>query len=206
MFTAKSIKEILDLLHVDVIAERIESVHKMIRESYTVSKYIVENYEEFKQEITAYYQYHFAMWMHGTPTMPYRLAHQRVNNLLDNSPSPNLAKVRDILGISGETGYIVAYKNAKTGRYGGLLGVIDAIADGMKNDAVTKYVSAVFLDCVDPLNFEKRIQFMQEYLNLYGGVLLPGEDLLSVYELANSLEAVIQNHVKLINEFRKTLQ
>jgi len=206
MFVAKSIKEILNLLHVDVIAERIESVHKMIRESYKVTKYTVENYEEFKKEISTYYQYHYRLWLDVDPTMPLDLAHTRAEDILKNSPDPNLPKIRDVLGNVSDNGYTVSYKNAKRGRYGGLVGVIDAIAEGIKNEAITKYVSAVFLDCVDPLNFEKKIEFMQEYLNMFGQVLLPGEDLLSIYELANNLEAVIQNHVKLINEFRKTLQ
>jgi len=206
MFVAKSIKEILNLLHVDVIAQRIESVHRMIRENYKVTKFFVENYEEFKQEISKYYEHHYTQWLDVDPAMPPELAHSRAHDILENSPNQNLPKIRDILGSTNESGYIVAYKNAKSGRYGGLVGVIDAIAEGIKNDAISKYVSAVFLDCVDPLNFDKRIEFMQAYLDIYGAILLPGEELLSVYELANDLEAVIQNHVKLVNEFRKKLQ
>lgn len=206
MFVAKSIKEILNLLHVDVIAERIESVHKMIRENYKVKRYFIENYEEFKEEITKYYQHHYTQWLDVDPTMPPELAHSRAHDILENSPNPNLPKIRDILGSTNETGYSVAYKNAKSGRYGGLVGVIDAIAEGIKNEAISKYVSAVFLDCIDPLNFDKRIEFMQAYLDMFGAVLLPDEELLSVYELASDLEAVVQNHVKLINDFRKKLQ
>jgi hypothetical protein len=87
-----------------------------------------------------------------------------------------------------------------------MIGVIDAIAEGIKNEAISRYVSAVFLDCVNPMDFNKKILFVQEYLKSFGDVLLPDEEFLSIYELANDLEAIIQNHVKLINEFRKRLQ
>ncbi|MEI8348731.1 MAG: hypothetical protein WCI77_01120 [Candidatus Omnitrophota bacterium] len=206
MFAAKSVKEVIALLHVDVIAEQIESVHKIIRESYKVKKYVVEDYEEFKNEISRYYQYHFSMWIDADSIMPPDLAHTRARNILKNQPNTNLPEIRDVLGSSGENGYTISYKNAKTGRYGGLIGVIDALAEGIKNDAISKYVSAVFLDCVNPMDFDKKIYFIQEYLKTYGQILLPGEEFLSIYELANDLEAIIQNHVKIINEFRKKLQ
>lgn len=206
MFSAKSVKEVIAMLHVDVIAEQIESVHKVIRESYKVKKYVVADYEEFKQEVAKYYQYHFSTWIEADQIMPSDIAHTRANRILNNKPNTNLPEIRDVLGSSGENGYTISYKNAKTGRYGGMISVIDAIAEGIKNEAISRYVSAVFLDCVNPMDFDKKIIFVQEYIKSFGEILLPNEEFLSIYELANDLEAIIQNHVKQINEFRKRLQ
>ena len=87
-----------------------------------------------------------------------------------------------------------------------MIGVIDAIAEGMKKQAARRYVEAVFLDCLDPLDFDTKVAFMQEYLELYGAVVLPDEELMSSYQLAANLESVVQNHVNLINQFRTTLR
>ena len=47
---------------------------------------------------------------------------------------------------------------------------------------------------------------MREYIKRYGQVVLPGEDLESLYLLATKIETVIQNHVRVINELRTSLQ
>jgi len=131
---------------------------------------------------------------------------------LPNSSEAERIRVETAQRVSGETDRhwdgegIMDTKTRMTGRHGGLPAVIDIIAEGIKHDAVKAYVSSVFLACVNPLDYNKKIAFMAEYLRMFGGVLLPGEELLSVYELANNVEAVLQNHVRLVNEFRKTLQ
>ena len=87
-----------------------------------------------------------------------------------------------------------------------MIACIDAIAESIKKDAVKKYIEAVFLACIDPLDYTTRVSFMEEYVRRYGNVILPNEDLLSPYELAAHLEAVVENHVGLVNQFRRTLQ
>ena len=131
---------------------------------------------------------------------------------LPNSSEAERIRVETAQRVSGETDRhwdgegIMDTKTRMTGRHGGLPAVIDIIAECIKHDAVKAYVSSVFLSCANPLDYNKKMAFMAEYLRVFGGVLLPGEELLSVYELANNVEAVLQNHVRLVNEFRKTLQ
>jgi len=131
---------------------------------------------------------------------------------LPNSSEAERIRVETAQRVSGETDRhwdgegIMDTKTRMTGRHGGLPAVIDIIAECIKHDAVKAYVSSVFLSCANPLDYNKKMAFMAEYLRMFGGVLLPGEELLSVYELANNVEAVLQNHVRLVNEFRKTLQ
>jgi hypothetical protein len=206
MRLAENIQEVIDLLHIDVIGLEIEIVHDQIREAYQVPTVIVDDYEEFKAVVTHYYQYHFAKW-HGIEfDMPPDMAWSRAREILDARirPDSRLARISGNLESTG--GWIQAVKNAIRGRQRGLIGVIDAIAESMKEAAVKQYVTAVFLDCINPVDFYTKVAFMQEYIQRYGSVVLPGEELLSPYELAANLDAVIQNHVRLINQFRNTLQ
>ena len=97
-------------------------------------------------------------------------------------------------------------KNCLSGRHGGLVACVDAIADAMREDAVTNYVESVFLGAMNPMDFNFCVRLMEEYVKIYGHVLLAGEELLSPAELAGNLQIVIQNHVRLLNDWRKTLQ
>ena len=59
-----------------------------------------------------------------------------------------------------------------------------------------------------PYDYDRRVVFAAEYRARYGRLMLPGEYMMSAYELAapGVLEAVFQNHALLVNEFRKTIQ
>ncbi len=207
MRRAQSVQDLIDLLHIDIIGSEIESKHSMIREAYRVPKYVADDYDDFKAIVLHYYQYHHAAWLNVDFGMPPDMAHGRVLEILNNMSRPDtrLSRVRGYLDQEGG-GYVKAIKNALRGRDRGLVGVIDDIAEAMKQEAVKQYVTAVFLDGMDPLDFETRVAFMEEYIRRYGNVVLPGEDLMSPYELAAHLEVVIENHVKLVNQFRNTLQ
>jgi len=204
MKEAKSIREILDLLHIDRIGREIESVHDMIRESYTLKAYVASDYEDFKSIVCDYYSYHDYHWHNGAGQLTKEMAYDRVRDVLDNQPNTGLARIKGILDSEGS--YNVAAKNSLTGRGGGLKAVLDNISEQMKKKAVTQWVSTVFLEKISPLNSQLKVSLMVEYLELYGGVLIPDEELLSPYDLASNLEFVVQNHVRQVNEFRKTLQ
>lgn len=134
------------------------------------------------------------------------MAYSEVQRILRAQPRPDsrLSKIRSYLDKEG--GFHQSVKNSLKGRHGGLVGVIDTIAEGIKKEAVERYVTAVFLDCVDPLDYDQRVRFMKEYLKRYGSVLLPGEEKLSPYELAVQLESVVEAHVALVNRVREKLQ
>ena len=204
MREAKSINEILELLHIDRIGREIESVHDMIRESYTLKTYMAKDYEDFKMIVCDYYSYHDYHWHSGAGQLSKEQAHDKVRDVLDNQPNTGLARIKGILDSEGS--YNAAAKNALNGRGGGLKAILDNISEQMKKKAVTQWISAVFLEKISPLNYPLKVSLMSEYLDLFGGVLIPNEELLSPYELASNLEFVIQNHVRLTNEFRKTIQ
>jgi len=205
MKEVKNVKELIDMLHIDRIGE-IEAEHRMIRERYRVRRYDVETFEEFKAAVVHYYQHHTANWLQTPSPMPPGIAEAQIARLLRDSPDVRLAKIADLLSKEQSGGYRAAVDNSITGRHGGLVAVIDAIAEAIKEKAVKRYVDSVFLDYIDPRDYDKKVALMQEYINTYGGVLLTGEECRNPHELACHIEAVIQNHVRLINEFRKTLQ
>ena len=193
MKTARTFQQILDLLALDFINSRIVSVHEMIRESFTVRNYIIDDYEEFKEEVQRYYHHHLTNWMKVDLCV-------EIFGVPGHSSSASMSKVSDLMG-----GHSKGFKDSLRGTNGGMLGVINQIADSFKKNAVRDYVNSVLKNCINPADYYKKVEFMEQYLKLYG-VLLPGEEHMTAYELASNIEEVINHHVALVNAFRKIVQ
>jgi len=207
MKEAESVHDLIDMLHIDKIGRHIESVHNMIREGYEVKKYVVDSYEEFKEVVPDYYQYHLGAWMKAQSPFPADWAFDFALRILDTPiPDVRMSKVDGLLEKKG--GFARAVNNARTGRNGGMVGVINDIAEIMKEQAVRHWVTGVFRCGVDPLDFDKRVAFMQEYQDHYGNLILDGDAMISPYEAAafSNFELIIESHTRLVNEFRKFLQ
>ncbi|MFH1803071.1 MAG: hypothetical protein ABH864_06530 [archaeon] len=207
MGLVRSVHELIDMLHIDRIGREVECVHNMIRENYRVKKYVVSSYEEFQSFVIEYYQYHYGVWRNTPHPFPDEWSRDFARGMIEKRhPDSRLVKVGGLLEQKG--GFALALKNAKTGRNGGLVGVIDLIAECLKEDAVREWVKGVFLGGVEPDNFGQRVALMTEYINHYGERILDGEHMMSPYELClpGNFEYVIESHVRLANEFRKTLQ
>jgi len=208
MRKARNFQEILDLLDIDFVGRTIEAVHEMIREHYPLKKYVAEDHDEFVAIVTHYYQYHHACWLNVPLTMPMDMAYSQVRRILNNMPMPDsrLSRISGLLDSKG--GYVAIALNAIRGRNRGLVGALDAIMEAMKEEAVNRHCDALFKENFSPRDYDKRVAFAAEYLKRYAKVLLPGEYVMSPYELApyGVLEKVFQNHARLINEFRKFLQ
>lgn len=183
-----SIHEIFMMLHYSVIIEKIDRVHHMIRERFVAPTYIPRNYNEFCKIIKEYYQYHYKAWLAG-PTMPDDLALSQARMYLEK----------------GQGGFIQIAKNSLEGREGGLISAIDAIASGLLDDATEKYTLYVLTTALAPQDYDKKVAFMQSYLNEFSHVL-PREKLMSAYELAANFDAFIKFHIEWINSFRSAVK
>ena len=91
MRRAESVQDLIDQLHIQVIANEIEAKHDMIREAYYVEDLIAQDYEEFKAMVTHYYQYHWALWYGVDLQMEPDMAYQPVAEVLNWVRTPTLA-------------------------------------------------------------------------------------------------------------------
>lgn len=192
MPNAKNINDILALIHQDVIGERVDTPHRIWRENYKVTKFIVDSYDQAVEEILKYYCYHMSMW-YNSPVqlkMPADMAFSNVKIILDNTPG----------------GWIQAIKDCISGRNGGLLEKIDLIAEALRKEAVEKYMSHIVGMFINPMDYNNKVRLMIQYLRQYGRCILPQEKLLSPFELANNCSEIIKYHANLVCSFRKLLQ
>jgi len=184
------LQEILDLLHPDVIGRKIEYVHNRIREEWTVNIYKAGSYEEAHEYLTNYYQYHHARWMRVGVKVPDEIAYSIVREILDKS----------------EGGFVLNIKNALRARNGGMITLVDMIAEHFKVDNTERYIRHVIGTKCNPLDFDLKVRLAKAYLERYGQNILPGEPLMSPYELAADFESIIKAHVTLVNKYRNLVQ
>ncbi len=198
----QSVDQIMALLHIDVIGQ-IEAAHDMIRQSVQIEP-TVASYPEFQETVGDYVRYHNAMWHGVDPGQDRAWGQARAAIDEQMRPEPTLARIRGFLDAQGS--YVQAIKNGLTGRHGGMIGVIDTIAEQIKKEAVSQWVRSVFLTHINPLDFDRKVEFAREYLATYGALLLPNETTMSPYELAAQIEVLLETHVRLVNQLRDRLQ
>jgi hypothetical protein len=184
-----NIQDLLNMLHITIIHEKIDKPHFMIRENYVLPKYVASSYNDCCNIITKYYQYHYSAWMKFSTPMPKDIAFAQVKTILDK----------------GQGGFVTSVKNALWGRDAALVGLLDAIADSLREDATEKYVEYI-LSKVSPLDYDLKVQFMRQYIKQYATPVLPNEKLMSPYELAANFGGVIKYHLQWINSLRKNIQ
>ena len=184
----QSIQEIFMLLHIDVVRDKVDRVHHMIRELWVAPVFMPDDYDDFCRMITSYYQYHHKAYL-GGPTMPEDLAFSNAQIFIEK----------------GKGDFIQVIKKALAGREGGLPAVIDMISDGFINDTTEKYVNYILNTSVAPFDYDKKVAFMQTYLDEFSHVL-PEERLMSAHELAANFEAFVKFHLEWINSFRNAVK
>jgi len=82
--------------------------------------------------------------------------------------------------------------------------VLDMITEKMKDEATESYITYILNRYVNPLEYDSKVSLMQEYINEFAHVL-PGERLMSAYEMASNFEGLINFHLKWIYSFRRTI-
>ncbi|MDH3973495.1 MAG: hypothetical protein OEV42_04360 [Deltaproteobacteria bacterium] len=184
------IDKILDQLHPDYIGRKIEYLHNIIRENWTVKVYIPEDYKECMKILCDYYRYHFCAMFNISINMPNNRAHHEVKKIMEKSKG----------------GYVQGVKNAIRGRHGGMIALIDALAEEIKNDAIEKHISYVIDTHISPLDFEVQCEVIEQYLNKYAKYMIPGEEMMSPYLLAANYQKVIRMHIEVIRRYRESMQ
>lgn len=187
MARGPGLHEILRMLHISVITEKVDRPQNMIRERWVTPTYVPADYPEFCKIITGYYQYHMQAWL-GGPAMPVDIAFTQARALLEK----------------GQGGYIQMAKCALGGREGSIIAAIDQIAAGIKDQATEAWTGYVLGTFVNPLDYDSKLAIMQSYLREFSHVL-PGEKLMSAYELASNFDAFIKFHLQWINTLRKAV-
>ena len=180
---------ILDMLDPERIATVIGNRNEMARESFVLTRNTVDSHAEFYDIALRYYRHHYAETVGHGGTVPEDKAAYEARMMLDRA-------YRD------QEGYEGAYHSGRTGKAGGMRGVLNAVANGMRQQQEEHYLEHIFYTLIDPMDYDTIVEVMRQYLDRFGGYLSPAERARSPHDLARNYDSIIKAHARAMGTIR----
>jgi len=152
MTTLTSLLEALDERN---LARAIAIPHDESRLAYGLRSNTVADFDEFTRVIADYVQHHFSRCVSRGGSLSRADAAGRAKEILESAYRRR----------NGDL--VTAYNDAHDGTNGGLRGVLDAIAEAMKEEAVERYIRDVFDRCVAPNSWDDKVAIIQDFIARY---------------------------------------
>lgn len=181
-------RSLLDELCEIEIAQKVTNRHDETRMQYRLHSNTVGNYEEWRDILGDYYNYHMSNCVtHGG----------RFSNAEAASRAED--QVERAYRQTHRGDLMNAYQDAKTGTNSGLRGQLDMIAEGIKSEAVDRYTRDVFARHVDPSSFDSKVDLIRDF------IANCGVDLRSSIDV-NRPERYANNYMELLLAFNHALR
>jgi hypothetical protein len=182
-----TISNIMAALDEQNIAREVGLAHDEARLRYPLQHNTVGSFEEFTALVGDYYNYHFSRCVSHGGRLSAAEAGGRAKELLE----------REYRRRNGDI--VTAFNDAHTGTNNGLRTILDLIADGLKEESVTRYVRDVFDRQVAPNCWEDKVMLIRQFIDR------------SAVELASSIrrdqpERYAQNYQQLIQAYVEGLR
>ena len=165
------------------IAQRIAVMHDETRMRYPLGSNTVNSYQQFKNIITDYYNYHHTNCVsHGGQLLASE-AYGKAKELLE----------REYRKRNGDI--VSAFNNAHDGTNGGMRVVIDTIADGLKAEVIERYITDVFDRYIEPSSWEQKVEIIQQFISYCGRILASSVVAAQPERYAHDYSGLIRSYV-----------
>jgi len=183
-----SLKNLLAATSEVAIAREVAIYHDIARISYPFQPNKVESFEDFTKMITNYYSHHTSLCgERGKHHLsPCELSTQAIQILEEEYRNHG----EDIF---------VSYKDARDDTNGGLMIILDIIAERLKADSVEQYIQNVFQKSVSSIPPEAKVEVVCRFIGLHSNNL---ESLIFI----DQPERYADNYNELIKAYVKSLQ
>lgn len=179
---------ILSGLDETLIAQEIELKVDIALKRFPVSAPLAASYPDAERLVAAFYQYLMRTMFGATVSDP--MARGFVSLLLARAFPAGIEDAADM---------------ATTGVQGGVLGLLEKVAEAIKRQLVEQYVSGTIAAGVDLSSWDDRVSLMDAYISRFAANVSPGQRRRTAQELASHAEEIIKNHMQIANYFRKRL-
>lgn len=175
------LEQILEAICRSTITEKVSTKHNLARNDYHIYKATVSSFVEFRSEIIRYVRHHLSQV--GADESP-------ISD--DKAYEIAIPFLEDKFGDIESTHY-----NATLGVQGGMIAILDAVADGLRREDEERYIESVFQAYEgDPRQI---VQIMQEYISQVKTFLPPGEEAPSAEVLAKNWRVVLREYSRQID-------
>jgi len=154
-----TIYALLNALDERTIAEKIGIPHDETRMGYSLYTNTVPDFRAFEQAIGEYFNYHFQAMSQG--------------GWLSRDEAIGRAKEIIERAYNRKGNIVSAYNDCHDGTNGGLRHILDLISDGLKTEAIERYVRQTFDRCVAPNSWEDKVDLLRQFLAQCGVNLSP---------------------------------
>ncbi|MCO6438643.1 MAG: hypothetical protein J5J06_16240 [Phycisphaerae bacterium] len=169
------------------ITNRVAVHHDEARGRYALSSNRVSSFEDFTEQITRYFDYHYAACVTGGARLSPPEARSEAKQLLES-------RLR-----RGEGDIVTWFVRARDGRDGGLRVCLDNLAEALKERAVSHYIRDAFDRHVAPHCWEDKVEIIRQFFEQCGPYL-------STAIQPNTPERYAHDATSLINEYTQSLR
>ena len=169
------------------IANRVAIRHDEARGRYALSSNRVSSFEDFTEQITRYYDYHYAACVAGGARLSPPEARSEAKQLLES-------RLRH-----GEGDIVTWFARARDGLDGGLRVCLDNLAEALKERAVSHYIRDAFDRHFAPNSWEDKVEIIRQFIERCGPYL-------SASIRTETPERYAHDAQSLINEYSRALQ
>jgi len=179
-----NIDSLIHALDERTIAQRVGKSHDDARVRYRLESSTVGGWPEFESHIGDYLAYHYGQCVSVGGRLDPGDARSRAKELLE----------REYRRRRGDI--VSAYTDAHEGTNGGLREVLDILAEGLKAEAVERYVRDLFDSHIPPHDFEAKVDYIRDLLSRLGPHLSTSVQLSRPERYASDYRAVIEAYVE----------
>lgn len=154
-----NINDLLFALEERTIAQKVGNSHDEARMSFGVIKTTITSYDEFIRLIGRYYNHHYQKAISKRTHFPRFEAEERGKELIEQSYRRQNGDIA------------MAYNDAFDGTNGGMRGIFDLIADGLRQQSIERYIGHVFDQYVSPISWEDKVDLIREFIAEVGHTL-----------------------------------
>ncbi len=182
-----TINSLLAYLDERAIARNVAIPHDEKRMQYHLSSNTVTDWDQFRDIITGYYNYHYTGCVSRGGRLSSGEAYGRATELLEKEYRK---KGGDIVS---------AFNDSYDGTNGGLRSVLDIICEAIKAESVERYVRDMFDRHVAPNSWDQKVDMIRQFISYSGPYL-------SSSIVAGQPERYAQNYSELIRSYVEGLR
>lgn len=185
-----SLQEALALLDPVRLSMEIEMPHEEARLSFSGAPALVRSEREFHELVGSYFAHHQGRVTLGPGItwdfQPGAFAIELLNRVMNR-----------------EGGAAAAYRKCLTGMDGGVRSVLDAMADTLKRDSVSREMTRIFTTVIPWLDYEAKVSLVQELLDHMAGMIPEEFKSRRPEELAMQFEILLQGYAQTLGRYRE---
>ena len=166
------------------IASRIGIAHDEVRMQYHLGSNTVNNFDQFSNLITDYYNYHYTNCVSRGGRLLASEAYGRAKELLE----------REYRKRNGDI--VTAFNDAHDGTNGGMRNVLDTIADGLKLETIERYMIDVFDRYVAPNSWEDKVEMIRQFISYCGSMLSSSIVVTQPQRYAHDYSGLIKSYIE----------